>query len=205
MPLLEACVESLAAAEAAWRAGAGRIELCAAIEQQGLTPDLAELARVVARVDLPVVCLVRPRAGGYCYAADEFSAIESTIDAAKAAGAAGIAVGVLDALRCIDRERTARLVERARPLPLTFHRAFDQVTDQANALEILIDLGVARVLSSGGAETAWLGRERLRELVARAAGRITVIAGGKVREDHAAELMQLTGVREVHGSVAFRV
>ena len=96
------------------------------------------------------------------------------------------------------------LVDRARPMSVTFHRAFDRVEDKAGALEELIELGIERVLTSGGPPTAWEGRAELARLVEQARGRIVVMPGGGVRAQHAAELLAATGVRELHGSVAFR-
>jgi len=117
---------------------------------------------------------------------------------ARRAGADGVVVGALDHHACIDREATARLVEAAGPLPVTFHRAFDQVNDQPGALETLVDLGVARILTSGGAVRADDGIPKLAELVRVSGGRIGILAGGRVRAPGVVRLSTETGVGEVH-------
>ena len=142
--------------------------------------------------------LIRPREGDFVLGAGELELMAVEIGAAKAAGADGIVVGALTGSGAIDRPAVRRLVDAARPLTVTFHRAFDQVTDQVAALELLVALGVGRVLTSGGAPTALEGAGRLRELVEAAAGRIVIMAGGSVRPDNVAELVRRTGVMEVH-------
>jgi copper homeostasis protein len=103
----------------------------------------------------------------------------------------------------IDRALVAELIELARPLPVTFHRAFDVVRDRGAALEELIELGCARVLTSGGAQDAFAGRESLRALVERARGRIVIVAGGGVRAHNALAIVRASGVRELHSSTPF--
>jgi copper homeostasis protein len=197
-PLVEACVQTIAAAEAAQRAGADRIELCAALETGGVTPGAGVIRTVRAGIGIPLQVLIRPRVGNFVYRGPEVEAMRAEIREARRAGADGVVLGALDHHGRIDREITARLVEAAGPLPVTFHRAFDQVTGQAGALEILIDLGIARVLTSGGAVRAEDGIPRLAELVRASAGRIGILAGGGVRAPGVARLVAETGVGEVH-------
>jgi copper homeostasis protein len=116
----------------------------------------------------------------------------------RSAGAGGLALGLLDARGRVDVDALRPLVVAAGPLPVTFHRAFDEVADPLGALDDLVALGVARVLTGGGPGTAWEGRALLRELVRRGGDRITVVAGGRVRAGHAAALVAATGVRELH-------
>ncbi|MEQ1894391.1 MAG: copper homeostasis protein CutC, partial [Planctomycetota bacterium] len=184
--------------------GAARVELCGALAVGGLTPSHAALAGAVGPGLLPVVALVRPRAGDFLYSAEEFATLARDLVHARELGAAGIATGVLTAGGEIDAERLGRLVELARPLPLTFHRAFDQVRTPTAALARLLELGVARVLSSGGAATARAGSPVLRALVEQAGGRIEVIAAGTVRAEHVRALVQATGVRAVHLAASAR-
>lgn len=196
--LFEACVESVAEAIAAERGGAGRVELCVDLRVDGTTPP-AEMVRDACRaLTIPVMVLVRPRAGDFRYSAAEVIGMIADIEAARANGAAGVVVGVLDADGAIDRTAMARLIAAARPMSVTFHRAFDVVPDRAAALETLVSLGVDRVLTSGGAASAEEGIQELKRLVGQAAGRIGILAGGRIRAGNAAAIVRATGVNEIH-------
>jgi copper homeostasis protein len=203
--LLEVCVDGIAALAAAQEAGAGRIELCARLDLDGLSPgaELLEQALAIARV--PVCVMVRPRAGEFVLRAGELERMAGEVRALRERRVAGVVLGLLTPAGEIYMEATRKLVELARPLQVTFHRAFDSARDPAAALERLIELGVDRVLTSGGAPTAWEGRATLRALVEQARGRISVMAGGKVRADHAQALLDATGVDELHASVPFQL
>lgn len=196
--LFEACVESVAEAVAAERGGAGRVELCVDLAVDGTTPP-AEMIRDARRaLTIPVMVLVRPRAGDFHYSAAEVTGMIADIERARANGAAGLVIGALDADGAVDRAVMARFLAAARPMSVTFHRAFDVVPDRAAALETLISLGVDRVLTSGGAPSAEEGVRELRHLVEEAAGRIVILAGGRIRFGNAAAIVQATGVREIH-------
>lgn len=190
--LIEAAVESLDAALAAARGGANRLELCTDLAHGGTTPDLNLLQ---AQLPIPVFVLVRPRAGDFVYTDVEHRTMLEQIARAKRAGARGIVTGDL------SLDRTRELIAAARPLPVTFHRAFDVFPDRSDALEQLIDLGVERVLTSGGAPTAPEGAAQIRRLVVQAKGRIGILPGGGIDATNVARLVRETGVREVHFSV----
>lgn len=196
--IVEVCTETVAGATAAASAGADRLEVCSGLALGGLTPGPGLLAEVLARVELPVVVLCRPRRGDFVYDEDEFAALARDVDAARAAGAAGVALGVLTARGEVDVPRTGSLVERAGPLDVCFHRAFDQVPDQDAALDALIELGVTRILTSGGEPDVVQGFDRLTHLAARAGERISILPGGGVDEKNAAALVRTTRVRELH-------
>ena len=196
--LLECVVETAADAVAAERAGAARLELCVRLDLGGITPPEPLIERVIADVRIPVFVMIRPRGGDFVYSDDEFGEALRTIDGARARGARGIGLGALRPDARVDIERTRRLVERAGGLPVTFHRAFDAVPDQAAAMEDVIAAGVQRILSSGGPATALGGAERLAQLVRQAAGRLTVVAGGGVRAHNVREIVARSGVHEVH-------
>lgn len=200
--LVEACVDTVAGARIAERAGAGRVELCAALHDAGTTPSAGAIAAATAAVGIPVFVLVRPRGGGFVHDDEELDVMRRDVAAARALGAAGVVVGLLHRDGRVDAGRTARLVEAAGPLPVTFHRAFDLAPDLAEALETLASLGVRRVLTSGGAPTALAGADALAALVRQAGDRIAILAGGGIREAHAAELVRRTGVRELHVRLA---
>lgn len=200
--LVEVCVDSVHGASAAERAGADRLELCCALAEGGLTPTTGLLQQVKRHTRLPIVAMLRPRGGDFLYGQDEFAVLRADLDQLAAAGADGFATGILTADGDLDRARLRELVAAAAPLPLTCHRAFDLVRDPAAALDALLDLGVARVLTSGGAPTAPAGAAAIRELVHRAAGRLEVIAGAGVRADTVRELLRRSGVRAVHLSAS---
>ena len=181
--------------------GAERIELCVRLDLDGLSPGPELVAEALLRSRIPVVVMVRPRPGPFRVGTEELETMLAEVRGLRGSGAAGVVLGVLTGDGRVDRAALARLVDAAGDLPVVFHRAFDRCADLPRALEDLVDLGVRRVLTSGGAATAWQGRVLLRELVERAAGRIEVLAGGGVRDEHLAELVAATGVEQVHASV----
>jgi copper homeostasis protein len=200
--LLEACVDSLPSALAADSGGAGRIELCERLDVGGLSPAPALLAAVVACLRIPAVVLVRPRDGDFVYDRADRAALGEGIRVAKELGARGVAIGALRPDGSVDADLIGKLVELARPMAVTFHRAFDACPDQFEALETLVDLGVERVLTSGGARTAELGIGRLRDLVKASGGRATILAGGGLGPTNAVRIVRETGLREVHAHSA---
>jgi copper homeostasis protein len=202
--LVEACVDSVESALAAARGGAHRIELCAGLVEGGTTPSAGTLAVCRARLDIPIFVLIRPRGGDFLYSAAELAVMLEDIGRAKEAGAHGVVTGALRADGEIDADRTRELIAAARPLRVTFHRAFDVCRDAGRALETLIALGVDRVLTSGQAGTAPEGVETIARAVRQAAGRIAVLPGGGITVDNVADLVRATGVTEVHltGAVA---
>lgn len=196
----EVCVESVSDACAAERGGAARVELCANLAQGGTTASLALTEAVRAAVRIPVVLLVRPRAGDFVYDDMDVGLMERVIRAAKSARVDGVAIGVLRPDGAVDDTRMAALVAAARPLAVTFHRAFDCVRDPFEALETICALGIERILSSGARPSALEGRVLLRELVENAGDRVTLVAAGGVRPHNVARIVAATGVREIHGS-----
>jgi copper homeostasis protein len=200
-PLFESCIDSPEAALASARGGAGRVELCARLDIGGTTPAPDRIARCVADLSIPVFVMIRPRGGGYVYDAAEIAAMEADLAVAIAGGAHGVVVGALRADATIDVDVMRRLIDRARPLPVTCHKAIDATRDPIEALDALLTLGVDRVLTSGGAETAADGAATIARMVARAGDALVVMAGGGVRAHNVAALVQATGVREVHAKV----
>lgn len=196
--LLEACLDSLELAVAAEEGGAGRIELCDRLDVGGTTPSRELIEQVVAAVRIPVFPIIRVRGGDFFHSDTEVEQMKRDVEMAAAAGAAGIVIGILAPDRTIDRRRTRAVMDVAPHLPATFHLAFDQAADQAQALEAVAEIGIARILTRGGGKTALDGVEGLRRLVGQSAGRVQVMAGGSVREDNAEEIVRRSGVREIH-------
>jgi copper homeostasis protein len=200
--LFELCAPNLAAALAADRGGADRIELCSNLAVGGVTPDEELLARVIEAVSIPVHVLIRPRAGDFVFSNEEFALMQRQIRAARAAGAAGIAVGVLLSDGRVDIERSRELAELARPMHVTFHRAFDETVDLAEALEDVIQTGADTLLTSGGAADALTGVRSIACLRLQAAERIDLMAGGGLRLENIGELARRSGVNCLHGSLS---
>lgn len=194
----EVCAESPGAVLAAVAAGADRVELCADLGAGGVTPGAGLIEWAASRVAVHV--LIRPRAGDFVYTADEVDLMFRDIAVAKAAGAAGLVVGALTASGTVDVPLCQRLAAAARPASVTFHRAFDVAADPLIAFAEVLSLGADRLLTSGAAPSALAGAGLLADLVRRAAGRLTILAGGGVTAETATELVQRTGVGELHFS-----
>lgn len=202
--LVEACIATVASALAAQSGGASRLELCGDLVEGGITPSLGMLTLVRERVPLPVHVLIRPRGGDFLFNGDESEVMLRDISAARKAGAEGVVIGALDREGRIDGVLTRRLADAARPMAITFHRAFDLARDSAEALDALIGLGIERLLTSGQALSALRGAATIAALVRQAGERITIMAGGGINEANAARIVKETGVREIHvGATGF--
>ncbi len=207
--IVEICVESLASATAADRAGADRIELCSDLYVGGVTPP-ASLIRAVraALTHANLHVLVRPRPGDFVYSVYEIATMQRSIDEAKILRADGVVLGVLKEGGRIDVNATRELTKRARPMSVTFHRAFDRSPDVKRALDDVISAGCDRILTAGGAKqdgaepvSALDGAAGLRTLANAARNRIIVLAAGGIRAKNVRDLVATTGVREVHASL----
>ena len=200
MPTLEVCAGDLASAQAAAQGGAHRIELCSALELDGLTPSpaLIEAARRIEGLRLHV--LIRPREGDFVYSEAETGTMLRDIRIARQLGADGVVIGALTPEGDIDLPSCRRLIEAAQGLPVTFHRAFDRARNPLQALEDIIVLGCTRLLTSGQAPTAEAGIPLLRQLVLQARGRLIVMPGAGVTPANARLILDATGATEIHGS-----
>jgi copper homeostasis protein len=205
--LLEVCVETLADAEAAAAGGADRLELNSALALDGLTPSLgllAEVRRAVGR-PFPLVAMARPRAGGFCYDDADFRVLLRDVDLLLQHGADGIAFGILNPDGGVDVKRCRQVVRRiesaSRSQGVVFHRAFDVVRNPKKAISELMDMGVRRVMTSGGQATALRGASRVAELNRHAGGRIEFLPAGGVRPTNAARILSLTGCDQLHTSL----
>jgi copper homeostasis protein len=203
--LIEVCVDSIASAVAAERGGASRVELCADLLEGGVTPSAGLIEAVRARLSIGLHLIIRPRPGDFCYEEEEIEIMRLDIAAAKNLKADGVVLGVLDAAGNVDVHRTRQLVELARPLSVTFHRAFDMCEDLFRALEDVCASGADRLLTSGGEPTCMQGVDTIARLVKAASGRITIMAGGGIRHDNAANIVERTGVGEIHAGLSSSV
>ena len=201
--LFESCVENYADALHAQQRGAHRVELCSALDEDGLTPDREVTRQCVLRLTIPVMVMIRPRGGDFVYTPAELATMAAEIAYFKTLGGAGVAgfvFGVLDAGGAVDVAATARLCAAAQPLAVTFHQAIDATPDPLAALRAVDAIAdVTRVLTSGGQETAWQGRDVLRAMNALAGRRVVLIAAGKVSVDNRQAIAEYTGIGELHG------
>jgi copper homeostasis protein len=196
--LLEICCGSLDDALSAQEGGADRVELCAALCVGGLTPSLGTLLEVKARLAIPVMAMIRPRAAGFHYHDREIAVMERDVTAALETGAEGVVFGVLRADGSVDEPACRRLRNAARDREVVFHRAFDVTPDRFRTLEQLVDLGFTRVLTSGGGQSAMEGASTVRRLVDEARGRIEILPVGGIRAHNVQALVAATGCRQVH-------
>jgi copper homeostasis protein len=200
--LLEISVETAERATAAEKGGADRIELCSSLAVGGLTPArrLMEAVRAAARV--PVFAMIRPRAGNFIYSAEEFATMIASIKLANRLQLDGIVLGILTPERRVDMDRTRELVQAARGLEVTFHRAIDQAADLLEAAETIAKTGVTRILTSGGKPSAVEGAETILAMVERGRGRIGIVAGAGITARNAPEIVRRTGVAELHSGLS---
>lgn len=196
--ILEACIDSVEAAMAAQKGGADRVELCANLLEGGTTPTggTIQLARKSINIGLNV--MIRPRGGDFCYSDVEFEVMKLDVELAKKLDANGVVLGILSEDGSVDTERTGVLVELARPLSVTFHRAFDMSRDPYEAMAALIELGVDRILTSGQEVSALEGLDLIADLVQKAGDRIVVMPGGGITERNVTKIVKGSGAQEVH-------
>jgi copper homeostasis protein len=200
MILLEVAVDDPAGLAAAVAGGADRVELCAALDLGGLTPTTG-LMQAAARAGLPVMAMIRPRGGDFCYSAQELAVMEGDIAEARAAGLAGVVFGALTPEGALDLPAMARLCQAADGMEVTLHRAFDLTRDWRAAVDQAVGLGIARILTSGHAPRAPEGVARLAEVMAHAADRVIIMPGAGVSAETLPVLAALP-LTEVHASCA---
>lgn len=193
---LEICANSLQSVINAQKAGAHRVELCAGLWEAGTTPSHATIKKS-CELDIKVFVLIRPRGGDFVYTDLEFELIKEDIAICKSLGVDGIVSGVLKPDNTIDIERTQKLIELSKPLPFTFHRAFDLIENQEAALKQLIAIGTQRVLTSGGKASAPEAQHQLKKLVESGNDQIIILAGGGIKSKNISKLFK-TGCKEFH-------
>ena len=196
----EISIDSVQSALNAEKAGANRVELCASLIEGGTTPSIGMIKTVRSSIDILMFVIIRPRGGDFLYSKEEFDVMCNDILEAKKNGADGIVSGALTENGDIDIEKTRKMIELAYPLPFTFHRAFDMCRDPHEALEQLISLKAARILTSGQRNSAEEGIPLLKELVKKADDRITIMPGAGVNINNIIPLITETKASEFHFS-----
>jgi copper homeostasis protein len=199
--VLEICVDSVDSALAAQRGGAHRIELCSSLIEGGVTPSAGLISVVRNLVSIDLYVMIRPRSGDFCYSDQELDAMQQDIRVAKQIGANGVVFGILNKDGSIDVDRCRRLVDSARPLKVTFHRAFDMSRNLNQSLGKIILAGVDRVLTSGAQDKVEKALPKLKQLNRAAGDRLALMVGGGITERNARRIIEETGVREIHASV----
>jgi copper homeostasis protein len=198
---LEICVDSLESAIAAEQGGAQRIELCSALREGGITPSAGLVRAVRTRVGLGLYVMIRPRSGDFVYSNEEFGVMRDDIALAAEFGADGVVFGILTAQGDVDIARTRELVELARPMKVTFHRAIDMSRDLVAAVNDVVEAGVDRVLTSGGAPSAMQGLDQIAAMVDVSAGRVEIMVGGGVRPDNVQQIARATRADAFHSAL----
>jgi len=197
---LEVCANGYESALAAQNGGAKRVELCDNLAEGGTTPSYAQIALAKKNLSIEIWPIIRPRGGDFLYTDLEFELIKEDIKICKSLNCDGVVIGILKADGEIDKERCAILIELAKPLSVSFHRAFDMSNNLEKSLEDLIELGIVRVLSSGASSSAIKGAETLARLVLQAKGRISIMPGAGINENNLQQLIDKSSATEFHAS-----
>lgn len=198
--IIEACVETFEEAIIAEQRGANRTELCLDLASDGLTPSFEIMQITCSTLKIPVMVMIRPRAGNFVYSKEEIERMKDEINLAKKAGAFGVVFGLLTPENKIDEKNTRLLAEYAKPLPVTFHKAIDELENPVDGVNDLIKIeNIKRILTSGGKPTALEGQKVIREMIKVAVDKTTILVAGKVMDSNVEEIQKLTGATEFHG------
>jgi copper homeostasis protein len=201
MPITtEIVVFNIESAMNAQKGGADRVELCDNPAEGGTTPSFGVMEIVRQAVSMDVYAMIRPRGGDFVYTAYEYHAMKRDIEMCKRASLDGVVFGILKPDGTLDKDRCKKLIDAARPMKVTCHRAFDVTRDPFEALEACIEVGFDRILTSGQAQTAPEGLRLIKELVERAGNRISILPGSGIHEGNAKQIIDNTGAKEIHFS-----
>ena len=196
--LIEVCCGSVDDAIEAERGGAGRVELNSSLFFGGLTPSLGSVIEAKKRLSIPVMVMIRPRGGGFCYTEAEMAVMEHDARLAIEHGADGLVFGILNEDGTIDMDRCKRIIELTGEKETVFHRAFDVTPDPLKACDQLIELGFKRILTSGQQKTVPEGADLIRQLIDHADNRIEILPGGGIRRHNVRQIIEQTGAKQVH-------
>ena len=195
----EVCVESFDEAVRAVDAGATRIELCENLSVGGTTPSYGTIRKCLDKLPVPVMVMIRPRGGNFTYSQDEFEIMQEDILLCKELPVTGVVFGLLDEKGNIDEVKTRLLVQLARPMQVTFHKAIDKAANILESVALLKEIGVDRILSSGGKPTAFEGKETLNRMIELASPQLPIIVAGKVSHENFEEIRKIIPSSEYHG------
>ncbi|CAG8690788.1 2260_t:CDS:10, partial [Funneliformis mosseae] len=205
IPKFEVCIDSVQSAINAGNqaGGASRVELCDNLMEGGTTPSSGMIVTILNRVKIPVMVMIRPRGGDFCYSEDEIKVMCLDIQHAKSLGAHGVVFGILNPDGSVDVERVSKLVDLAKPMKVTFHRAFDMTNDPFKALEDIISIGgIQRILTSGHDSSVLEGLDTIVQLVKQANSRIIIMPGGGIKESNIERILFAVGLEEMHVSAS---
>lgn len=200
MNTIEICAGDIDSVWAAYQGGATRVELCSGLSEGGLTPSLGLIKASLSVPNILTNVLIRPRQGDFLYTDQEVEIMIEDIRRCKELGVNAVVIGALTPEGEIDMDICRRLIAETGDMEVTFHRAFDLCKNPLESIEKLIELGCSRVLTSGAAASAYEGREMLRKLEEQSSGRIIILAGGGVNPKNARQILDSTGVKEMHAS-----
>jgi copper homeostasis protein len=203
--LLEVCIDSVESAANSERGGADRVELCAGLYEGGITPSAGMIAAVRKQIEIGLHVMVRPRGGDFCYSPEEVGIMQRDILIAKQLGANGVVFGVLNTHGMVDKDRMRHLIDMARPLKVTCHRAFDMSCDLEQALEDLVAVGADRILTSGSKRSAVDAMPTLKNLVEQSDGRISVMVCGELSIANVKAVLGYSNATEVHAGLGTTV
>ena len=197
----EACVESFEKALETQNNGANRIELCENLAVGGTTPSYGTVKVCLEKLDIPIFPMIRARGGNFIYSKDEIEIMKEDIKIFKELGVKGVVLGCLTSDNKIDLELTKKLVNLAYPMEVTFHKAIDEIQNPLDYIDNLINIGIKRILTSGGKVTALEGKDLINEMIKKSNGRLKIVVAGKVTKENLNELSNLISANEFHGKL----
>lgn len=197
----EACVESFKEALSAQEKGANRVELCENLAVGGTTPSYGTVKICLEKLNIPIFPMIRPRGGNFVYSDEEIEVMKEDIKIFKKLGIKGVVFGILTKENKIDIEKMKKLVELAKPMEVTFHKAIDELENPLSFIDTLIDIGVKRVLTSGCSKTAFEGKELINKMIEKSKDKLKIVVAGKVSSDNIDELQKIIPNDEFHGKL----
>ena len=197
----EACVESFEKALEAQNNGADRIELCENLSVGGTTPSYGTVKICLEKLNIPIFPMIRARGGNFVYSKDEIEIMKEDIKVFKNLGVKGVVLGCLTSDNKIDLELTKTLVNLAYPMEITFHKAIDEISNPLDYIEDLVNIGIKRILTSGGKATALEGKDLINDMIKKSNGRLKIVVAGKVTKENLNGLSNLISANEFHGKL----
>ena len=197
----EACVESFEKALETQNNGANRIELCENLAVGGTTPSYGTVKICLEKLNIPIFPMIRARGGNFVYSKDEIEIMKEDIKIFKELGVKGVVLGCLTSDNKIDLELTKELVDLAYPMEVTFHKAIDEILNPLDYIDDLVNIGIKRILTSGGKVTALEGKDLINEMIKKSNGRLKIVVAGKVTKENLNGLSNLISANEFHGKL----